>query len=55
MTITAHYEPHALQKKAAVSICNVQSVVMWRINVPFYVLYYIYIALKQDDTNLLIV
>jgi hypothetical protein len=27
------------KKEAAVSICNLQLVVMWLINVPFYVLY----------------
>jgi hypothetical protein len=30
---------HTAKKEHAVSICNVQLVVMWRINAPFYVLY----------------
>jgi hypothetical protein len=44
-----------VKKEDAVSICNGQLVVMWRINVPSYVMYKIYIAPKQEETNLLIV
>jgi hypothetical protein len=44
-----------VKKEDAVSICNEQLVVMWRINVPSYVMYKIYIAPKQEETNLLIV
>jgi hypothetical protein len=48
----AHY---TVKTEHAVLICNKQLVVMWRVNVPCYVLYKIYITLKQEETNLLFV
>jgi hypothetical protein len=37
--ILQNLRSYTAKKDAAVSICNLQLVVMWLINVPFYVLY----------------